>query len=54
MVESEHWIGGWSVVLPGPVGVGQIFPSISPRYSSSEFCYGITHTVISIAISVTN
>lgn len=25
VVECEHWDGGRSVVLPGPVGAGQIF-----------------------------
>lgn len=34
--------------------LARFFPSISPRDSSSELCYGITHTVINTAISVTN
>lgn len=34
--------------------LARFFPSISPRDSFSELCYGVTLTVISIAVSVTN
>lgn len=41
--------GAWSCL--GLLVLATSFPSMSP---SSELCYGITLTVISIAISVTN
>lgn len=34
--------------------LARFFPSISPRDFFSELCYGVTLTVMSIAISVTN
>lgn len=52
MVETECRHGGRSLVLPGPGGVGQIFPIHLAKGPSGELCCGVTLSVSSIALSV--
>lgn len=54
MVESECRDGGRSLVLPGPGGVGQIFPIRLAKGPCDELCSSVTLSVASIALSVAN
>lgn len=53
-VESEHWDGGRSLVLPVPGSVGQIFPIHLSKGLCGKLCSSVTLPVVSIVVSVAN